>query len=99
MPDLFQTTSRPRWGVSRRSFLSLIGGAAAVGLAGCAGESAATGGLKTTDPLPTAVPEGASLSIASSQQLQELAVKYAGLTDSLPFQVSSWPNIGAGPDV
>ncbi|HET9649788.1 MAG TPA: ABC transporter substrate-binding protein [Microlunatus sp.] len=71
------------------------------GLAGCgvATGSAATGGLKSSDPLPTAVPQGASLSIASSQQAQELAVTYAGLLDELPFTVSSWPNIGPGPDV
>lgn len=49
-------------------------------------------------PLPTKVPAGTSLKIASFQSQQELQLKLAKL-DDLPFRVSSWANIGAGPDV
>jgi len=95
MPDLFQT------GLSRRHFFGLLGGAAAaVSLAACSGtDSATAGGLKSTDPLPTAIPAGTSLAIASGQQKQELTFRYAGLESKLPFKVSSWPNLSAGPDV
>src|ERR1044071_4853498 len=44
------------------------------------------------------VPAGTSLKISSYQGVQQLQFKLAGLTD-LPFEVSSWANIGAGPDV
>ena len=101
MADLFQTSSVVGAGLPRRRLLALLGGAAAAGLSGCAAASgsATTGTLKPSDPLPTSVPAGASLTIASAQQAQELAVSNAGLRDSLPFAVPSWPNIGAGPDV
>ncbi len=101
MTDLFQTSSFRTPRLSRRNFLGLIGGtAAAVGLAACSGSSsAATGGLNTTDPLPTTIPAGASLAIASGSQKQELTFRYSGLQSQLPFTVSSWPNLSAGPDV
>jgi sulfonate transport system substrate-binding protein len=87
--------------VDRRLFLSsLLGVAAAAGLSGCAGASAADSESKgsLSAPLSAKVPAGTSLRIASYQNVQQLQFKHAGLTD-LPFTVSSWVNIGAGPDV
>ncbi len=49
-------------------------------------------------PLSARVPSGTSLKIASYQNVQQLQFELAGLTD-LPFTISSWVNIGAGPDV
>ncbi|MGW1778802.1 ABC transporter substrate-binding protein [Streptomyces sp. NPDC002143] len=88
-------------GVDRRLFLaSLLGAAAGVaGLSGCAESSAATGGEgASTAPLADKVPAGTSLKIASFQNIQQLQFKLADLP-ALPFKVSSWLNIGAGPDV
>ncbi|MFE7036256.1 ABC transporter substrate-binding protein [Streptomyces sp. NPDC057621] len=88
-------------GVDRRLFLSsLLGAAAAAGLSGCADSSAADSGAEgaATAPLADKVPSGTSLKISSYQGVQQLQFKLAGLTD-LPFEVSSWANIGAGPDV
>ncbi|MEU8933158.1 ABC transporter substrate-binding protein [Streptomyces sp. NPDC048409] len=88
-------------GVDRRLFLtSLLGASAAVaGLGGCAGGTAAaeTAGAAAA-PLATAVPPGTSLKIASYLNTQQLQFKLAKLPP-LPFTVSSWLNIGAGPDV
>ncbi|MFI0962138.1 ABC transporter substrate-binding protein [Streptomyces sp. NPDC021080] len=88
-------------GVDRRVFLStLLGAAAAAGLSGCAGASAA-GSRSQGDlsaPLADKVPQGTKLSIASYQGVQQLQFKLAGLSE-LPFTVSDWVNIGAGPDV
>jgi sulfonate transport system substrate-binding protein len=69
------------------------------GLSGCAGGSAAadTEGA-ATEPLAAKVPAGTSLKIASYQNQQQLQFKLAKLPE-LPFTVSSWVNIGAGPDV
>lgn len=93
--------SSPASGVDRRLFLtSLLGAAAGVaGLSGCAGSSAAadTKGASSA-PLADKVPAGTSLKIASYQNTQQLQFKLAKL-DDLPFKVSSWVNIGAGPDV
>ncbi|MFI5687067.1 ABC transporter substrate-binding protein [Streptomyces sp. NPDC051636] len=91
----------PFSGIDRRLFLtSLLGATAAVaGLSGCAGSSAAadTEGASTA-PLADKVPSGTSLKIASYQDVQQLEFKLAKLPE-LPFTVSSWVNIGAGPDV
>ncbi|WP_460065679.1 ABC transporter substrate-binding protein [Streptomyces sp. YKOK-I1] len=87
--------------LDRRLFLtSLLGAAAGVaGLSGCAESSAAATGKGTaTAPLATKVPAGTSLKIASYLNTQQLQFKLAKLPD-LPFTVSSWVNIGAGPDV
>jgi sulfonate transport system substrate-binding protein len=87
--------------MDRRLFLSsLLGVAAAAGLSGCAGASAADSKAKgsLSAPLSARVPSGTSLKIASYQNVQQLQFELAGLTD-LPFTVSSWVNIGAGPDV
>ncbi|MFF3907094.1 ABC transporter substrate-binding protein [Streptomyces sp. NPDC001848] len=84
----------------RRVFLtSLLGASAAVaGLSGCAqGDATAdTGGA--TKPLAGTVPAGTSLKIASYLGQQQLQFRLAKLPP-LPFKVSTWANIGAGPDV
>ncbi|MFF1449514.1 ABC transporter substrate-binding protein [Streptomyces sp. NPDC058274] len=89
-------------GVDRRLFLSSLLGAAAAaaGVSGCADSSAAEAGSKGSITAPPAdkVPSGTKLKIASYQGVQQLQFKLAGLTD-LPFTVSDWVNIGAGPDV
>ncbi|MFF4354314.1 ABC transporter substrate-binding protein [Streptomyces sp. NPDC001530] len=93
--------SSPVSGVDRRLFLtSLLGAAAGVaGLSGCAQSSAATESKGASSaPLADKVPSGTSLKIASFQNTQQLQFELAKL-DDLPFKVSSWVNIGAGPDV
>ncbi|MFM9583497.1 ABC transporter substrate-binding protein [Streptomyces caniscabiei] len=87
-------------GFDRRLLLTSLLGvtAAAAGLSGCANSSAATARTAADAPLPTKVPRGTSLKISSFQNQQELQLKLAKL-DDLPFRVSSWANIGAGPDV
>ena len=87
-------------GPDRRLFLqALLGTGAALGLSACTSAAASGPTLAGTAALPTAVPAGTSLSIASSLGAEQLQLKLAGLLDHLPFKVSSWPNIGAGPDV
>lgn len=86
-------------GPNRRLFLhTLLGATAAAGLSACAGKAAAGPTFSSTAPLPTAVPAGTSLKVASYQGSQQLQLELAGL-DKLPFTVSNWVNIGAGPDV
>lgn len=87
-------------GFDRRLFLtSLLGvSAAAVGLSGCADSSAAADEEEPDAALASKVPAGTSLKIASYQGAEQLRFKLAKLGD-LPFKVSSWANIGAGPDV
>ncbi|MGW5768635.1 ABC transporter substrate-binding protein [Streptomyces longwoodensis] len=85
----------------RRVFLASVLGAAAsvVGLSGCAQSGAAsTGAGASSAPLADKVPAGTRLKIASFQNQQQLLFKLAKLPE-LPFTVSSWLNIGAGPDV
>ncbi|MEU9371468.1 ABC transporter substrate-binding protein [Streptomyces avermitilis] len=96
MPPLSPSTP----GVDRRLFLtSLLGAtAAAAGLSGCADSSAAAKGSSPSAPLATKIPSGTSLKIASYQNVQQVQFRLAGLSE-LPFTVSSWANIGAGPDV
>ncbi len=87
-------------GLDRRLFLqALLGTGAALGLSACASGATAGAALSTSAPLPTTVPSGTSLAIASDLGAQELQLKLAGLLDNLPFKVSGWPSIGAGPDV
>ncbi|GAA3104220.1 ABC transporter substrate-binding protein [Streptomyces echinatus] len=84
----------------RRAFLtSLVGASAAVaGLSGCAKGDASADAGAATRPLAGKVPAGTSLKIASYQDTQQLQFRLAKLPE-LPFTVSSWVNIGAGPDV
>ncbi|GGU75117.1 hypothetical protein GCM10010260_03860 [Streptomyces filipinensis] len=84
----------------RRVFLtSLLGASAAVGLSGCAkGDASADTSGAATKPLADEVPAGTSLKIASYLGQQQLQFRLAKLP-KLPFTVSDWLNIGAGPDV
>jgi sulfonate transport system substrate-binding protein len=92
-------SATPVPGPNRRLFLtSLLGTAAAAGLSACAGKASAGPALSSAAALPSAVPSGTSLKIASYQGSEQLQLQLAGL-DKLPFTVSSWVNIGAGPDV
>lgn len=87
--------------IDRRLFLSSVLGAAAgvAGLSGCAGSSAAADSKDALSaPLAAKVPAGTSLKIASYLNAQQLQFKLAK-SGELPFKVSSWANIGAGPDV
>ncbi|MFE0513201.1 ABC transporter substrate-binding protein [Streptomyces sp. NPDC058964] len=93
--------SVPASGFDRRLFLtSLLGAtAAAAGLSGCAGSSAAADSEGASSaPLAGKVPSGTSLKVASYLNAQQLQFRLAKLP-ALPFTVSSWVNIGAGPDV
>ena len=94
--------SSPVPGVDRRLFLtSLLGAAAGVaGLSGCANGSASadTGKAALSAPLADKVPAGTSLKIASYQNTEQLQFRLAKF-GALPFTVSNWLNIGAGPDV
>ncbi|MFI7399311.1 ABC transporter substrate-binding protein [Streptomyces sp. NPDC049541] len=93
--------SSPGPGLDRRLFLTSVLGAAAgvAGLTGCAGGSASADSKGvSTAPLADRVPAGTSLKIASYQNTEQLQFKLAKLGD-LPFKVSNWLNIGAGPDV
>ncbi|MEV6018319.1 MULTISPECIES: ABC transporter substrate-binding protein [unclassified Streptomyces] len=106
MPPLSARSPRPSSplsasGVDRRVFLSsVVGIAAAAGLSGCASADAA--GTRSREdlsaPLSDKVPRGTELKVASYQGVQQLQFKLAGLS-GLPFTVSDWVNIGAGPDV
>ena len=85
MPPLSPSSSPFAPGVDRRLFLtSLLGVAAAAGLSGCAGATAADSESKgsLSAPLSAKVPSGTSLKIASYQNVQQLQFKLAGLTDS-----------------
>ncbi|MET8766860.1 ABC transporter substrate-binding protein [Streptomyces sp. NPDC004658] len=85
----------------RRAFLTSVFGASAAvaGLSGCAqGNAAADTRGAATEPLAAKVPAGTSLKIASYLNQQQLQFRLAKLPQ-LPFEVSGWVNIGAGPDV
>ncbi|MGW4367377.1 ABC transporter substrate-binding protein [Nocardia takedensis] len=74
---------------------ALLAAATAVLAAGCA---TGTGGdADLSAPLPTSVPPGVSLSI--SVNTAKVALTASGELGKLPFAVSSWPAITAGPDV
>lgn len=92
----FQGVSAP----NRRLFLqTVLGAGAALGLSACGTAAASGPALSSTAPLPGQVPSGTSLSVASSLGAQQLQLRLSGLLKRIPFTVSSWPNIGAGPDV
>lgn len=87
-------------GVRRRVFVhSLLGAVVLGGLASCARGARSGPTLALDAPLPTTVPPDTGLSITSYQGQQELQLKLAGLADHLPFTVTSWPSLSAGPDV
>src|SRR5690606_20675362 len=103
----FRATSRPSpsQGVlmtvsslvrSRRSRAPIVVAAAlSVVLTGCSGGSA--GGLSADAELPDEIPPGTSLSIAVEPS--RIQLEAPGRIDELPFTVSDWPDVSAGPDV
>jgi sulfonate transport system substrate-binding protein len=89
--------SSPPLSVHRRSFLALTSGAA-LALAGCARKTGAGANSLTTRALPSsAPPPGTELAI--SIHTSQLQLANSGLDRKLPFTVSGWPNLTAGPDV
>lgn len=92
-PFLARTT------LNRRAVLkTALGAAAALGLAACGAGNDHTGPVLAADAtLPTTVPAGTSLSIASTSN--GLVYQLSGLQNKFPFTVSSWVNVNAGPDV
>ncbi len=81
---------------SRRSRAPIVVAAAlSVVLTGCAGGS--TGGLSADAELPEEIPPGTSLSIAVKPT--RIQLEATGRIDELPFTVSDWPDVSAGPDV
>ncbi|MEV4947312.1 ABC transporter substrate-binding protein [Streptomyces sp. NPDC053755] len=83
--------------LGRRGFLALSGGAA-LAAAGCAPPPSAAPSAATAKALSTAPPPpGTALSVAVRTSRIQLAE--AGLLKELPFKVSEWPNLSAGPDI
>jgi sulfonate transport system substrate-binding protein len=88
-------------GIDRRTLLrsALVTGGA-LGLGACAAPGGAgRTSLAADAALPRTVPTGTSLSIASGLGAEQLQLRLSGLVESLPFTVSNWPNLSAGPDV
>jgi len=77
----------------------MAGAAALAGIGACSNAKASGPSLAATAALPSSVPQGTQLRIASSLGAQQLQVRLAGLDKELRFKVPAWPNIGAGPDV
>jgi sulfonate transport system substrate-binding protein len=69
------------------------------GMSACARGGRTGPTLALNAPLPTTVPPATGISITSYQGQQQLQLKLAGLADHLPFRVTSWPSLSAGPDV
>lgn len=100
MPAALPSTPDARPGLDRRLLLrSVLATGAALGLSSCAVSSSGGTTLAADAALPKSVPTGASLSIASALGQLKLELELSGLIGSLPFTVSGWPDIGAGPDV
>jgi sulfonate transport system substrate-binding protein len=90
--------SARRPALGRREFLATVAGAAgALGLAACAADANGAVTLGLSAPLPTTVSSSTSLVIAPVTE--QLALQASGQLSRLPFKVSSWPNLTAGPDV
>lgn len=87
--------------IDRRALLrSVLAAGAVLGLGGCASPNGGGGPSLAADAaLPKSVPTGTSLSIASGLGAEQLQLQLSGLIDTLPFSVSGWPNLSAGPDV
>lgn len=83
----------PRSTLSPPRCLAVLAVAIALGVTGCA--SGAT--TKLTAQISDTVPPGTSLSVAVHQT--EVQLKTTGEVARLPFTVTSWPVVQAGPDV
>ncbi|QCW79889.1 ABC transporter substrate-binding protein [Streptomyces sp. S6] len=83
--------------VGRRSFLALATGTV-LGLAACSPQVKTTANAEPAEKLPSgAPPPGTKLTVAVRQT--RLQLEPAGLKKDLPFTVSEWPNLSAGPDI
>lgn len=86
--------------LDRRLFIrGLIGGAAALGLAGCTGTARPATFLTSESTIPTEFAPDTALKISSPLGSVALALGLSSLKNELRFQVPEWPNITAGPDV
>lgn len=84
--------------MGRRAFLASAAGAAgALGLAACARGAGDGPQLGLTAKLPTRVSPSTELAI--SIVTTQIQLKRSGQLSKLPFKVSSWPNLHAGPDI
>lgn len=100
MPSRAIRPAGPVPGLDRRLLLrSVLATGAALGLGACAAPAPSGATLAADAALPRTVPTGTSLSIASSLGAEQLQLQLSGLIGTLPFHVSGWPNLGAGPDV
>jgi len=81
----------------RRALLAAMAGAGALALASCASDPGSGRTLSLTSALPTAVNPRTELAI--SIVTTELQLQASGQLNKLPFKVSSWPNLQAGPDI
>jgi sulfonate transport system substrate-binding protein len=89
--------SPPRRDIGRRAFLTSAVGLGVAGLAACTVGIRNGAASNLTAAVPTTVPAGTKLSIAiHTTQIQLTA---SGQIGELPFEVSQWPNLSAGPDV
>ncbi|MFE3541863.1 ABC transporter substrate-binding protein [Nocardia sp. NPDC059177] len=75
--------------------IALLAAAASLLAVSCATDEG--GGAALTDPLPAEVPPGVALTIAANTA--KVALTASGELGKLPFTVSSWPAVSAGPDV
>ena len=89
--------------LSRRTFLvhATVGTAALAVVGACAKDdpTETAAAASASAPLPTSVPSGTELTIASPEGTSQLQLELAGLDGDLPFRVTGWPNVSAGPDV
>src|ERR1700722_8662145 len=101
MPANPVSAELPRPGIDRRVLLrSVLAAGAALGLSSCASPGSGGGATLAADAaLPKTVPTGTSISIASGLGETQLELELSGLSKALPFGVSGWPNLSAGPDV
>ncbi|MFF1920353.1 ABC transporter substrate-binding protein [Streptomyces sp. NPDC058221] len=84
--------------VGRRSFLALTGATVIGTLAACSHQAKTAARAEPVGRLPSgAPPPGTKLSIAVRSTKLQLGP--AGLQDDVPFTVSQWPNLSAGPDI
>ncbi|MGW7284383.1 ABC transporter substrate-binding protein [Streptomyces sp. NPDC054847] len=83
--------------LGRRGFLALAGGTV-LAVAGCAPQATNAAHSEPAAELPTGPPPaGTSLTVAVRTSRIQFAE--SGLGRRLPFKVSQWPNLTAGPDI
>ncbi|MDQ0793129.1 ABC transporter substrate-binding protein [Streptomyces sp. B1I3] len=86
-----------RRALARRSFLALAGGAV-LSVAACSPQTKSVASAEPAGALPSGdPPPGTELNIAV--RTARLQFEASGLAKELPFTVSEWPNLSAGPDI